>query len=247
MSVQYKGLIRFAGLDAAQSKLFNLNQQIMEAQVTVSTDLSIAETFGDDGIISANSACAQRTEMMMRLASESFNWAFLQLCLGRYARDAAALLPDNELFVIEAGDIVADTATYDVTWTPEAGTTVYAADDDGIQYSVVFSAGSPNTVAIGDATTPAVAGTRVLVSYVPTPSGTNNEIAIGESTVIGNIQVGGIFSGCGENLLIHVPKGAVRTTFDANIASGSRANAGLEIQAIKDASGNLGYFKRITL
>lgn len=227
-----------------EAKALPFQDKIEGVTFNYSTESLLVETFGSDGMKGASEACPYRHECSFEFTSKNLAWSFLQAATNTLARDAELVSNETYSYVLTADDITASVATLDVTWTPAAGTDVVVSDILGTQYPTTFTAGSPNTLEIGDVSTPAVAGTKVTINYKEAASGTNNEIALGSGTKLGEIGVYGRFFGCPDSYLIQSNRGII----DANLSFGvetDAATAALTVTCLRDPNENFAVIKRL--
>jgi hypothetical protein len=226
------------------AKALPFQDKIEGVTFNYSSESLFVETFGANGLKGTSEACPYRETCSFELRSKNLAWSFFQAATNTLARDAELTTNQTYSVVLSADDITASVATLDVTWTPAAGTDVIVSDVLGIQYPATFSAGSPNTLEIGDVTTPAVAGTKVTINYKEAASGTNNEIALGSGSKIGEIGVYGRFFGCPDSYLIQSNRGIIDSNLSFDLETDA-ATAAMTITCLRDANENFAVIKRL--
>jgi hypothetical protein len=239
-----EGILTFD--QSGNAKALPFQDKIEGATFTYNTESLLVETFGGDGMKGASDACPYRHECMIELRTKNLAWSFLQAASGALARDAIEPTKVTYDYVVTTDDITGDTATIDVTWTPQINTDIVVADIDGINYGdITFTSGTPNTLAFGDATTPAVAGVKVTISYFEAPTGTNNEIGLGTSERLPEVGLYGRWYGCPDTLAIQVNRAIIDSQLELGVES-EAASAALTARALRDTNGNFAIIKRIT-
>jgi hypothetical protein len=237
-----EGIIVYGG--GATPKALPFQDKIEGAKFSYTSESLFVETFGPDGMKGASESCPYRHECMVEFRSKNLAWSFLQAATNTLARDAT--LPTRETYsvVLNAADITSDVATLEVDWTPMPDTDVVVADVNGVQYPASYASGTPNTLEIGDASTPAVAGLKVTITYWQAAAGTNNEIAIGTGTKLGEIGIYGRFFGCPDSVALQVNRAQIDASLELDVESDAAA-AALTARALRDDNGNFAYLTRI--
>lgn len=207
------------------------------------TSMNISvDTFGADGTKGMSDSCPHKRECSFEIASKNISWALLQAVCNTLARDAERPLPGAQSFVLTAAQITSDVATVPVTWTPIVGEDILATDSLGTQYPVTFTGGS---LSIGSTTVPAVAGTKVTVTFRVAATGSNNEIILGDDGVLlGEVGLYGRFFGCPDTLLIEVPRAIIQSNLTMNVNTDA-ASVGLTANALRNANGDYAIITKL--
>lgn len=235
-----EGVIKF---DSNGDKLIlPFQDTVEEASFNYTSTNIFVETFGADGTKGRSDSCPYMRQCSFGLTSKNISWALMQAVTNTMAGDASRTLPAAQSYVVTAAQITSGVATFEVAWTPAVGEDIIASDGDGLNYPITFDTGE---VTIGSVGVPIVAGTKVTISYRVAPTGTNNEIIIGDAGVLlGEIGLYGRFYGCPQTLLVEVPRAVIESNVEMGVGSDA-ASVGFTASALRNSAGEYAVITRI--
>jgi hypothetical protein len=217
---------------------------VVAAEMSYTGELVMTETFSEQGILGASGACLQKEAVGFTLSSDDLSWSLLQAAtLSTAAEREAPVMVTETVTLVDLDD---DASTLTTQYTPvvtapelvAAGLPsigVSVAGIDGEQY-VVTVAGSLVTFA-DDFT-----GKSVTIQYLRAPITGEEVIYLGAGERRQNVGIYGKFFGCPGSILVVAPFCAVTPNLSLGVSSGSIANVGLELMALR----RNGYFAEIT-
>lgn len=218
---------------------------VMEATFSYTGELVESMTFSDQGVMGASQACLQSEACGFNMVTEDISWSFLQASTLSTAETRTKPVLVTETFT--ASDVTADPFTeLTLSNTPvttsadlaESGLPTVGVSVAGIDGNQLAATVSGSTVTLDQDVT----GQRITVQYLRAALSTEEVIYLGQGQRREQVGVYGKFFGCPGTLLIVAPKCAVTPSLEFGVSSGSVAQAGLNLQALRQN----GYFAEIT-
>ena len=234
---------------AAGSPILLPFPKVVNASLSYSSELVVAETANQAGIFGASSACLTSEEGTITLETSDIEWSALQLAATSRAISATQPFVVSEEFYLTATDETSNHSTFTLSRTPSVvaaalalnglpsdGILVTTFDGEVVDVDELTAAGA---VELDDD----YSGQRVTVLYLATPTAGSEEIRLGGET--GRITQGGLygqFKGCPGTLFVVAEDVAISSTTSLETSAGSAASTSLTARLLR---GNKGYFARI--
>ena len=145
---------------------------------------------------------------------------------------------------VQDGEISSGDATITVSFTPlnTSGDSILVSDENGKHYDVTYD-DTAGTITVTNPDGDIVAGQKLIISYKESASGTNNEIALGSGSKLGEIGLYGRFFGCPDTLLIAIPRARINSNLEMSVGE-EAASASLTATALRDSNGNFAIITR---
>lgn len=221
--------------------------KVVEATLSYSSELVIAETANQAGIFGASRACLTSESGEITLNTSDIEWSALQVSVNSRAQAATAAFPVSEEFYLTQVDGVSGNSVFTLSRTPDT-------DAAALALNGLPSVGLLVTTFDGEVVTPTLTGSdveldadltgqRVTVLYLGTPVAGSEEIEIGGES--GRITQGGLygqFKGCPGTLKVVAQDVSFAADSQVTTSAGNSPTVGVTATLLR---GNKGYFARI--